>query len=86
MKAFINKHFLLIVFSIAGATGGFLYWRFIGCQSGTCPIKSVWYLSTLWGLVMGYLLGSITNDLIMKYKKGKKVTGETETNTDLNSN
>jgi hypothetical protein len=71
MKELIRKHHLIILFSIAGATGGFLYWKFIGCLSGTCPIKSVWYLSTLWGLAFGYLSGSIVKDLIVK-KKGEK--------------
>jgi len=55
-----------MVFSIIGATAGFLYWKFVGCESGTCPIKSVWYLSTLWGLAMGYLLGDIVGSFNKK--------------------
>jgi hypothetical protein len=66
---FIKKNRLTIIFSIAGATGGFLYWKFVGCLSGNCPIKSVWYLSTLWGLVLGYLTGSIIKDLMTKLRK-----------------
>jgi hypothetical protein len=79
MKNFIAKNSLLILFSLAGATGGFLYWKFIGCQSGTCPIKSVWYLSTLWGMAFGYLSGSIVRDIILKIKNKKIV------NEDVNS-
>jgi len=45
-----------------------LYWKFIGCTSGTCPIKSVWYLSTLWGATMGYLLGDLIGGFIMTKK------------------
>jgi hypothetical protein len=71
---FIKKNRFLIIFSIAGAIGGFLYWKFIGCQSGTCPIKSVWYWSTLYGSLIGSLAGSIINDIILKVlKKNDKV-------------
>jgi hypothetical protein len=69
MKDFIRKNLFVIILSVAGAVGGFLYWKFIGCQSGTCPIKSRWYLSTLWGLAFGYLAGSIIKDIIARFKK-----------------
>jgi hypothetical protein len=62
MKNFLQKHLLVIILSVAGAAGGFLYWRYVGCKTGTCPIKSRWYLSTLWGLAFGYLSGSIILD------------------------
>lgn len=62
---------------LIGAVGGFLYWRFVGCTSGSCPIRSVWYWSTLWGAVAGYLLGDIVNDLIgRKFKKSSNNDGE----------
>ncbi|NLN31152.1 MAG: hypothetical protein GX158_07980 [Bacteroidales bacterium] len=61
----------MIIFSISGLAGGFLYWKFIGCLSGSCPIKSVWYWSTLYGGVIGYLAGSILIDLIRKFRKKK---------------
>jgi hypothetical protein len=77
MKEFFKKHYFLILFSLAGAVGGFLYWKFIGCLSGTCPIKSKWYLSTLWGLAFGYLTGSIVNDLLVKIKGRKSSSGNT---------
>ena len=73
MKEFIRKHIIEIVFSIAGATGGFLYWKFVGCSTGTCPIKSIWYMSTLWGVIFGYLCGSIISDLIRKFKNKSKL-------------
>ncbi|MCU0455768.1 MAG: DUF6132 family protein [Bacteroidales bacterium] len=68
---FLKKYKLLIIFGLLGALGGFLYWRLIGCQSGTCPIKSVWYWSTLYGALIGALAGSIINDLAIRYKKRK---------------
>lgn len=72
MKEFLKKHFIVIIFSAVGAVGGFLYWKYIGCLSGTCVIKSVWYLSTLYGLGLGWILGSLTVELIMNFKKQKK--------------
>ena len=73
MKIFIRKHIVAIIFSVAGSAGGFLYWKFIGCTSGTCMIKSVWYLTTLYGLVLGWVLGSLAEDLIVRFtaKKNK---------------
>ncbi len=59
---------LKIIFTIVGAAGGFLYWKLVGCSSGTCPIKSVWYWSTLWGMAMGYLLGDLMGSFILKWK------------------
>jgi H+/Cl- antiporter ClcA len=71
MKEYLRKHLIIVIGTIAGALGGYLYWKYVGCQSGTCPIKSVWYLSTLWGLVMGYLVGSIIEELLMKVREKK---------------
>jgi hypothetical protein len=72
VKPFIKKHIPSIILAAAGAAGGYLYWRFVGCTSGTCIIKSVWYLSTLYGLVFGYVIGSLAEDLMAKFKREKK--------------
>ena len=66
---FLKKYKLFIIFIFLGMLGGFLYWKFIGCLSGSCPIKSVWYWSTLYGGLIGFLLGSLINDFIIKYRK-----------------
>ncbi len=66
MKEFLRKHLVIVIGTVVGAAGGFLYLKFVGCKTGSCPIKSIWYMSTLWGLVMGYLLGSIAEDLNAK--------------------
>jgi hypothetical protein len=68
LNDFMLKHLPVLIFSLAGAIGGFLYWKFIGCRTGTCPIKSVWYLSTLWGLALGYLAGGIIEDILKKIR------------------
>jgi hypothetical protein len=71
MRDFIKKHLLLIIFSVAGALGGFLYWKFVGCLSGTCIIKSVWYWSTLYGSLLGYVSGGLVEEVVLKSKKKK---------------
>ena len=68
---FLKKHKLVVISTVTGLLAGFLYWKFVGCLSGTCPIKSVWYLSTLFGGVIGYLSGSIVNDFIEARRKKK---------------
>jgi len=69
LKRIIQSNRIQIIFLLAGAVGGFLYWQFVGCSSGTCAIKSVWYWTTLWGAAMGYLIGDLINDIIQKRKK-----------------
>jgi hypothetical protein len=71
MTGFIKKHLLVIAFSAAGVIAGFLYWKFVGCTSGTCMIKSVWYMSTLYGLLLGYVTGGLVEEVIVKFKKKK---------------
>ena len=66
---FIKRKKIALSFFLLGAIGGFLYWKFVGCTSGTCPIKSVWYWRALWGAAMGYLIGDVVNDVIKKRKK-----------------
>lgn len=44
---------------VAGAVAGYLYYHFIGCNSGTCLITSRPVNSTLYGAVMGGLLLSM---------------------------
>ena len=68
MKHQIKKYRIQLIFLLAGASAGFLYWRFVGCQSGTCMI-TVWYYSSLWGAAAGYLTGDFINDFVKKRKR-----------------
>jgi hypothetical protein len=43
---------------VLGGLLGFAYWRFIGCASGVCPLTSNPWMSTLYGMVLGGLIGS----------------------------
>jgi hypothetical protein len=53
----LNKYLKLSLFIIAGAGAGYAYYYFIGCTSGSCPLTSNWYVTTLYGGFTGLLLG-----------------------------
>ncbi len=59
-----KRYMILGLGIIIGGIGGYLYWKFIGCASGTCAITSIWYRSTLYGMLMGGLLAESFKDLI----------------------
>ncbi len=52
----IKRNLLYIIGALVGAIGGFAYWYFVGCTSGTCPITSSPYISTIYGAVLGSLV------------------------------
>lgn len=56
MKKLIKKNSLTIIGTIIGAMIGYFYWKFIGCNSGSCTITSSPINSTLYGAIMGGLL------------------------------
>ena len=72
MKDIIKLKRYTILFTLIGAAGGYLYWKYVGCLSGTCPIQSVWYWSTLWGAAFGFLTGDFINDFVVKRKSNKE--------------
>jgi hypothetical protein len=41
---------------IVGGGLGFAYYKFVGCSSGTCPLTSNPFISTLYGMVVGALV------------------------------
>ncbi len=52
-----KKYFKLILFSAIGFISGYLYYYFIGCYNGSCPITSKWYTSSLYGMLIGAIAG-----------------------------
>lgn len=68
-KGLFKRYLPEIAGTLAGIVGGFIYWKYVGCVSGTCAIKSNWYLMVPWGGVLGYLAGSVAGDIIRKRKK-----------------
>ncbi|HEY1054379.1 DUF6132 family protein [Emticicia fontis] len=59
MKKFAKENLLTIIGACIGAMAGFLYWKFIGCSTGSCPITSKPLNSIAYGAVMGSLLFSV---------------------------
>ena len=39
-KEFIKRYGWTLLGIVAGMVGGYLYWRYVGCTTGTCPITS----------------------------------------------
>jgi len=67
MNTFRKKLIFRISLTILGGLGGFLYWKYVGCASGACPLQSKWYITSLYGLVIGYLVsGLFITDKIKK--------------------
>jgi len=56
MNNLIKKHILKIIGIFVGGVAGYLYYHFVGCASGTCPITSNPYITVAYGALMGYLL------------------------------
>ena len=48
MKMLLKRYWLPVTGILLGALGGYLYWRFVGCATGTCPITSSPFASTVW--------------------------------------
>jgi len=58
-KIWIQRNKLSLIGIAVGAIGGFMYWNYIGCASGTCMITSKPLNSSLYGALMGFLLFGI---------------------------
>ena len=56
---FIQKYKITLIGVIIGAIGGYLYYHFVGCETGTCSITSKPLNSSLYGAVMGGLLADL---------------------------
>jgi xanthine/uracil permease len=52
----LKKYRLTIIGFLVGAVGGYLYYYFVGCSTGTCPITSNPWRMTLYGSLLGVLL------------------------------
>ena len=76
MKHWIQRNKYALVMLIPGAIGGYLYWKLIGCTTGTCPITSVWYSSTLYGMVLGFVLGNLVDEKRKKHREKQLQTGQ----------
>jgi hypothetical protein len=70
-KSTIFKYISLLklIGIILGIGGGYMYYYYIGCVSGSCPITSNPWTSVAWGGILGYLVGDL---LSSKKKRAQK--------------
>ncbi|HMM17209.1 MAG: DUF6132 family protein [Petrimonas sp.] len=59
MKNFFTRHGLKVAGVIVGSLGGYLYYYFVGCGTGSCPITSNPWRMTIYGAVLGLLIFDI---------------------------
>jgi hypothetical protein len=55
----LKKYRVLLIGTAVGAVAGFLYWKYVGCVTGSCPITSQPVNSSVYGAVMGALVGDL---------------------------
>lgn len=56
MKNWMIRNKLYGIGAAAGGLAGFLYWKYIGCLTGSCAITSNPFRSTIYFAIMGALL------------------------------
>ena len=56
MENFIKKYKLGLIGIVLGGILGYAYYHFIWCNTGTCAITSKPINSSVYGMVMGYLI------------------------------
>lgn len=85
MKNFLLKHWLKIAGIVTGAISGYVYYYYIGCLSGTCPITSNPYRMIIYGAILGFLLFDMFSDdkSQKKLQESTKNIDKTEKNNEL---
>lgn len=56
MENYIKKYKLGLIGLVLGGILGYAYYHFIGCNTGTCAITTKPINSSVYGMVMGYLI------------------------------
>jgi gas vesicle protein len=57
----LAKYKTTLIGALIGMVTGYVYYRLVGCESGSCAITSNPLNSSLYGVIMGGLLGSVFN-------------------------
>lgn len=70
-KSFLQRNFGMLFFVTLGLIAGFLYYKYVGCVSGTCPVTANPIMSVLYGGILGGLFHSILTDILMPTAKRK---------------
>ena len=61
----------VIALPLVGSAVGWLYYRYVGCATGTCAVTSSPWLSTGFGCVLGLLLYTV-----LRPSRGKGRNGD----------
>ena len=70
MKNWIKKNKLYFLGAVIGALAGFLYWKYVGCLTGTCSITASPLNSTIYFAIFGSILfGLITKQSVTTVTK-----------------
>jgi hypothetical protein len=69
IKGFYKKHTFALWLVLAGLVAGFLYYYYVGCASGACPLKKLWYYNMAIGGMLGWVIGDTIDNWLMKKKK-----------------
>ena len=56
MKNWIIQNKLYLLGAVIGALAGFIYWKNVGCLTGTCAITSSPLNSTIYFAILGSIL------------------------------
>lgn len=56
---YIKNNINYILGGIIGAIAGYLYWSYVGCSTGTCPITASPINSSIYGTIIGILIGGL---------------------------
>lgn len=67
MKRILKPLFFTLI--ALGIAGGFGYSYFIGCATGSCPLKSNPWIMMGYGGLIGYLVADVIQWLVDKKKK-----------------
>ena len=70
MKNWIIKNKLYFLGAVIGALAGFLYWKYVGCLTGTCSITTSPLNSTIYFAIFGSILfGLFTKQAVITVTK-----------------
>ena len=72
ITSFIKDKKFILLGAVLGAIGGYAYYYYVGCASGSCAITSSPINSTLYGIFMGGLLVDLIETISTKKTKNGK--------------
>lgn len=59
LKQLFSTNWVYPLGALVGGLAGYLYWVYVGCETGTCPITASPTRTTLYWALMGALIFSL---------------------------